>query len=71
MQLQTIECLFIGYPKESKGYTLLNIRTKHIFIERSVRFEEPLQDVKLVEEETIEIPSLYADDSDDENESVS
>ena len=49
----------------------MNIKTKNIFIERSVRFEEPLQDVKLVEEETDEIPSCSADDSDDENASVS
>ena len=49
----------------------MNIRTKNIFIERSVRFEEPLQDVKLVEEETVEIPSHSVEDSGDENESVS
>ena len=45
--------------------------TKNIFIERSVRFEEPLQDVKLVEEEAAEIPSRSAEDSNDENASVS
>ena len=59
--------MFIGYPKESKGYKLLNIIIKQIFIEISVRFEEPLQDVELVEEETIEIPSYSTDHSDDEN----
>ena len=67
LQPQSIECVFIGYPKELKGYKLLNIRTKYIFIQRSVLFEEPLQEVELVEEETIEIPSCYADHSDDEN----
>ena len=41
--------------------------TKQVFIERSVRFEEPLQDVELVEEETAEIPSCSVDHSDDEN----
>ena len=40
---------------------------KNIFIERSVHFEEPLQDVELVEEETAEIPSCSADHSNDEN----
>ena len=49
----------------------MNIRTKNIFIEKSIRFEEPLQDVKLVEEETAEIPSHSVEDSGDENESVS
>ena len=63
--------MFIGYPKESKGYKLLNIRTKNIFIKRSVCFEEPLQNVELVEEETVEISSRSADNSDDENGSVS
>ena len=45
----------------------MNIRTKQIFIERSVRFEEPLQDVELVEEETVEIPSCSTDHSNDDN----
>ena len=71
LQLQSIECMFIGYTEEWKGYKLINIRTKNIFIERSVRFEEPLQDVELVEQETAEIPSLSAEDSGDEDESVS
>ena len=48
----------------------MNIRTKNILIERSVCFEEPLQYLKLVEEETIELASLSAEDSRDENESV-
>ena len=34
LQTQSIECLFIGYIEESKGFKLLNIRTKQIFIER-------------------------------------
>ena len=49
----------------------MNIRDKNIRIERSVRFEEPLQDLKLLEDETIEIPSLSAEDYGDENESMS
>ena len=40
-------------------------------IQRSVHFEEPLQDLELVEEETGEIPSPFAEVSRDENESVS
>ena len=49
----------------------MNIRNKNIFIEISVHFEEPLQDVELVEEETAEISSCSTDDCDDENGSVS
>ena len=45
----------------------MNIRTKHIFIEISVHFEEPLQEVELVEKKTAEIPSCSADHLDDEN----
>ena len=45
----------------------MNIRTTHIFIDRRLHFEEPLQEVELVEEETVEIPSCSADHSDDEN----
>ena len=35
LQPQSIECLFIGYPDESKGFNMLDIKTKHIIIERS------------------------------------
>ena len=62
-----MECLFIEYPKESKGFKLMNIRTKQIFIEISVCFEEPLQEVELVEEKYAESPSCFADHLDDEN----
>ena len=47
----------------------MNIRTKQIFIKRSVRFEEPLQEVELVKEKTVEIPSCSTNHSDDEIES--
>ena len=67
LQPKSIECLFIGYPKEYKGFKLLNIRTKQIFIEKSVHFEEPLQEVELVEENSIEIPSCSADHLGDES----
>ena len=52
LQLQSIECLFIGYTNESKGFNILDINTKYIIIERSVKFDEPLQEVELVKEKT-------------------
>ena len=61
LQPQSIECLFIGYPDESKGF-----KTKQIIIERSVKFDEPLQEVELVEEKTAEIPSYSIEYLDDE-----
>ena len=57
LQLQSIECLFIGYPDESKGFKMMDIKTKQIIIERSVKFDEPLQEVELVKEKTTEFPS--------------
>ena len=45
----------------------MNIRTKQIFIEISVRFEEPLQEVELVEENSAEIPSCSVDHLGDKN----
>ena len=45
----------------------MNIITKKIFIERSVRFEEPIQEVELVEENSAEIPSCSADQLGDES----
>ena len=65
LQPQSIECLFIGYPNESKGFKLLDIKTKQIINESSVKFDEPLQGVELVKEKTTEFPSYstkYLDD---------
>ena len=53
LQPQSIECLFIGYPDESKGFKLLDIKIKQIIIERSVKFDEPLQEVELVKEKLL------------------
>ena len=71
LQPHSIECMFIGYLEDKKGQKILNIRTKQIFILRSFHFEEPLQDVELVEEETVEIPSRSADHYDDDSGSES
>ena len=65
LQLQRIERLFIGYPDESKGFKLLDIRTKQIIIERSVKFDEPLQEVEVVKEKTAEFPSYFTQYLDD------
>ena len=65
LQPQSIECLFIGYPDESKGFKLLDIRTKQIIIERSVWFDEPLQEVELVKEKTAQFPSYSTEYLDD------
>ena len=62
LQPQSIECLFIGYLEEYKGLKHLNIRTKHIFIERSVCFEEPLQEVELVDAEISSYSANHLDD---------
>ena len=59
--------MFIGYTKESKGFNLLNIKTKQIFIERSVRFDEPLQEVELVEENSVDFPSCSANNLGDKS----
>ena len=66
MQPKRIECLFIRYPNESKGFKILDIKTKNIIIERSVKFDEPLQEVELVKEKTVDFPSYSIDYLDDE-----
>ena len=66
LQPQIIECLFIGNPDESKDFKLLDIKTKYIIIERSVKFDEPLQEVELVKEKTAEFPSYSTEYLDDE-----
>ena len=66
LQPKSIECLFIGHPNESKCFKLLDIIKKQIIIERSVRFDEPLQEVELVKEKTVEFPSYSTEYLDDE-----
>ena len=70
LQLQSIECLFIGYLDESKGFKLLDIRKKQSIIERSVRFDAPLQEVELVKEKTVEFPSYSTEYLDNETGGV-
>ena len=65
LQPQSTECLFIGFPDESKGFKLLDIRKKYIMIERSVMLDEPLQEVELVKEKTVELPSYSTEYLDD------
>ena len=45
----------------------MNIRTKKKIVEKSVIFEEPLQEVELVEENSAEISSCSADHLGDES----
>ena len=58
--------MFIGYIDESKGFKILYIKTKYIIIERSVKFDEPLQEVELVKEKTVEFPSYSTEYLEDE-----
>ena len=66
LQPQSVECLSIVYPDEYKGFKLLDIRTKQIIIEISVRFDEPLQEVQLVKEKIVEFPPYSTEYLDDE-----
>ena len=66
LQPQSIECLFIGYIDESKCFNLIDIKTKYIIIERSVKFVEPLQEVELVKEKIVQFPSYSTEYFDDE-----
>ena len=58
--------MFIRYPNELKGFNLLDIKTKYIIIKRRVKFDEPLQEVELVKEKTVEFPSYSTEYLDDE-----
>ena len=66
MQPQRIKCLFIRYLDEYKGFKLPDIKTKYIIIERSFKFDEPLQELELVKEKTVEFPSYSTEYLDDE-----
>ena len=66
LQPKRIKCIFIGYPDESKGFNLLDIKTKQIIIDRSVKFDEPLQEMELMKEKTVEFPSYSIENLDDE-----
>lgn len=62
--------MFVGYSDEVKGYKLLDINFKKLFIGRSVKFDEDILHVPLDELVTM-LPSPltdeYADDTSDEN----
>ena len=48
-----------------KRFQAVGYKKKQIIIERSVKFDEPLQEVELVKEKTVEFPSYstkYLDD---------
>ena len=45
---------------------MLDIKTKQIIIDRSVKFYEPLQEVELMKEKTAEFPSYSTEYLDDE-----
>jgi len=40
LESHTIECLFLGYSEESKGYMLIAKSTKQIIVSRDVIFDE-------------------------------
>ena len=44
----------------------MDIKTKQIIIERSAKFDEPLQEVELVKEKIVEFPSYSTEYLDDE-----
>lgn len=37
-----LPCVFLGYPAKQKGYKLLDITTKHVFVSRDVKFHEKI-----------------------------
>ena len=49
-----------------KWFQYTRYQNKHIIIERSVKFYEPLQEVELVKEKTAEFPSYSTGYLDDE-----
>lgn len=37
-QPRGVPCLFLGYPQNQKGYILMNMLTKHLFVSRDINF---------------------------------
>ncbi|KAL4304589.1 hypothetical protein GQ457_10G001630 [Hibiscus cannabinus] len=40
LHARTVRCMFIGFPKNMKGYRLFNLETREIFVSRDVVFSE-------------------------------
>eukprot|EP00253_Pinus_taeda_P029701 PITA_29701 len=40
LEPQNVECIFVGYPNNFKGYRFLNSHTEKFLVARSVKFEE-------------------------------
>ena len=70
LEPQSKSCMFVGYSDEFKGYRLLDIHTKELFIERSVKFDEDILHA-LPDELVTKFPSPlndeYADETLDHN----
>jgi len=52
------KCVFIGFKTEMKGYVLLNIQSREIFVSRDVDFYEHIFSYQKVEDTSNKIDSL-------------
>lgn len=40
LEPQSVECIFVGYPSNVKGYRFFDSHTKNFLVAQSVKFEE-------------------------------
>jgi hypothetical protein len=65
LEPQSVECIFVGYPKGVKGYIFLDSHTEKFILARSVKFEE--ESLYDFSEDPIEEPLVVTDEEESEN----
>jgi len=58
LQPRSLQCIFLGYNPNHKGYKCLNLSTKRLYISRDVVFDEGVFPLTLMSNKTLDQPHI-------------
>ena len=68
---QSIECIFVGYPNDVKGYRLIDISSDRLIIEHNFQFKESVSHVpQQPHVDTFILPPVWDDEHEHVNSSL-